>query len=163
MAVKRRLMIPLTQSHFCCCSPTLSLRSAEVVMKRFTRPYSRESHRAADGAGFGGRAFCWCCYSFITAVRNPFILNFHLNAGLISTVHAWAVRPLSPILTIFLAVALQCLAGCVCTPSSLSIGGAWDLRHPRISVFLFLNCSSVPLLSFCSSFLLCPTLSSLLP
>lgn len=103
MAVKRRLMIPLTRSHFCCCSPTLSLHSAEVVMKRFTR------HRAAEDAVLVGRAFCWCCYCFITIFQKPFILNFLLNMGLIST--AWAVRPLSPTLTIFLPVALQCVGG----------------------------------------------------
>lgn len=61
MAVKRRLMIPLTQSQFCCCSPTLPLHSAEVVMKRFTRPYTRESHRAAENAVLVARGFC-CCY-----------------------------------------------------------------------------------------------------
>lgn len=163
MAVKRRLMIPLTQSYFCCCSPTLSLHSAEVVMKRFTRPYSRESHRAADGAGLGGSAFC-CYYCFITAVGNPFILNFRLNAGLISTVcirersalclpsslFSWRLRG-----SVLLAV-------CALPPASV-LGGARDLRYPSISVFLFLNCSSVPPLRFCSSSLLCSTLSSLLP
>lgn len=137
MAVKRRLMIPLTQSHFCCCSPTLSLHSAEVVMKRFTR------HRAAEDAVLVGRAFCCCCYCFITIVQKPFSLNFLLNMGFIFTVcmreRSVLCLPLSQFscssrCSVLVAwnqsISSLC---CVCSPTSLS--AQWCLR-PETSLCL---------------------------
>lgn len=113
MAVKRRLMIPLTQSHFCCCSPALPLHSAEVVMKRFTCPYSRESHRAAENAMLVARAFLlllWLNRRLLFRILS--LVNLLLNMGLnFHSMHVWAASPLSTILTIFLPVLLQCLVG----------------------------------------------------
>lgn len=137
MAVKRRLMIPHTQSHFCCCSQTLPLHSAEVVMKRFTRSYCRESH------GSGECSTCSRSHSLLFKIL-LFLIVFHNFCPVCMCKQPVLCLPSSQFSCQFCCSVL--LAGnqlisslcCVCSTfpewvRGISVlSGARDLTHPHV-------------------------------